>query len=123
GWWRVGGGGWVWLYRGAERIDTVALRLGIVYGRGRDFVARVWRRLPGRTIVVAGTPRMLLPLVHVDDVAEAVWRVLETPRVGVPALHVVGPDAPTQEAYLARRAAVRGGPTRALYPPLGLAAR
>jgi nucleoside-diphosphate-sugar epimerase len=51
---------------------------------------------------------MLLPLVHVDDVAEAVWRVADARRVTQPVLHVVGPEQPTQGAYLARRAAYRG---------------
>jgi nucleoside-diphosphate-sugar epimerase len=58
--------------------------------------------------VIAGSRRMLLPLVHVDDVAEAVARVADARRVTRPVLHVVGPEQPTQASYLARRAAYRG---------------
>jgi 2-alkyl-3-oxoalkanoate reductase len=105
-WSKIAAEGWVALHRRGGR-DTVTLRLGIVYGRGRDFVARVWRRLAGPVAVIAGSRRMLLPLVHVDDVAEAVWRVADARRVPQPVLHVVGPEQPTQASYLARRAAYR----------------
>src|SRR5688572_344553 len=101
-WSKIGAEGWVALQRRAGAFDAVTLRLGIVYGCGRDFVARVWRRLAGPVAVIAGSRRMLLPLVHVDDVAEAVWRVAEARRVASPVLHVVGPETPTQATYLAR---------------------
>jgi nucleoside-diphosphate-sugar epimerase len=106
-WSKIGAEGWVALHRRGGH-DAVTLRLGIVYGRGRDFVARVWRRLAGPVAVIAGSRRMLLPLVHVDDVAEAVWRVADARRVTQPILHVVGPEQPTQASYLARRATYRG---------------
>ncbi len=120
-WSKIGAERWVELHRRASALDLVTLRLGIVYGRGRDVVARVHRRVAGPLVVVAGTPTMLLPLVHVDDVAEAVWRVVEARRVPLPVLHVVGPETPTQRSYLARRAAQRRERTWPVYVPLGLA--
>jgi nucleoside-diphosphate-sugar epimerase len=120
-WSKIGAESWVALHRRASALDVVTLRLGIVYGRERDVVARVSRRLAGPLAVVAGSPGMLLPLVHVDDVAEAVWRVAEARRVATPTLHVVGPETPTQRSYLARRAAHRRERMLALYVPLGLA--
>lgn len=96
---------WVALARRVDGLDVATLRLGIVYGRGRDFVARVWRRLAGLRVLIAGSSRMLLPLVHVDDVAEAVCRALDVRRLASPVLNVVGPETPTQSAYLTERAA------------------
>jgi nucleoside-diphosphate-sugar epimerase len=104
-WSKIAAERWVVLYRRTEGLDVVTLRLGIVYGREKDFVARIWRRLPGRRVAVAGSPGMLLPLVHVDDAAEAAWRALEVRRAAAPVLNVVGPETPTQSAYLAQRAA------------------
>jgi nucleoside-diphosphate-sugar epimerase len=120
-WSKIGAERWVALHRRASALDAVTLRLGIVYGRGRDFVARVSRRLGGPLVVVAGTPGMLLPLVHVDDVAEAVWRVAEARRLPASTLHVVGPETPTQRSYLARRAAQRGERVLPIYVPLAVA--
>ncbi len=91
------------LHRAMGRIDAVSLRLGIVYGRGRDFVARIFRYLGRRALLVWGTPRMILPLVHVDDVVEAMWRTTLHDGSMVPAIDVVGPSSPRQDAYLALR--------------------
>jgi len=121
-WSKIGAERWVALHGRGGRLEVVTLRLGIVYGRGRDYVARVWRRLGGPFVAIAGTPRMRVPLVHVDDVVEAVGRALEARRRIGSALHVVGPDAPTQAAYLARRATIRGERMRPIYVPIGLAA-
>jgi nucleoside-diphosphate-sugar epimerase len=118
-WSKIGAERWVALHRRVQGLDAITLRLGIVYGRGRDFVARVWRRLVGPVIVVAGSPRMLLPLVHVGDVAEAVWRVVDARRLAAPVLNVVGPETPTQASYLARRGAYRPERLMPLYVSLG----
>src|SRR5262245_27593781 len=99
-WSKIAAEQWVALHRRAHALDVITLRLGIVYGRGRDFVARIHRRVAGRVVAIAGSPRMLLPLVHVDDVTEAVWRVVDARRVSAPVLHVVGPETPTQAGYL-----------------------
>jgi len=120
-WSKIGAERWVASYDRSGLIDPVVLRLGIVYGRERDFVARIWRSLGRAGLLVAGTPRMRLPLVHVDDVAEAVLRVLHLRRPVSTPLHVVGPDAPTQAAYLARRAVHRQHGGRAIYVPLTMA--
>jgi nucleoside-diphosphate-sugar epimerase len=112
---------WVALHRRAEGLDVITLRLGIVYGRDRDFVARVWRRLPGGRAVIAGSARMLLPLVHVDDAAEAAARALEVRHPPSAVLNVVGPETPTQASYLSRRAGHGREKLAAIYVPLGSA--
>ena len=105
-WSKIGAERWVQLYR-AHGLDTVVLRPGIVYGGRRDFVARISRRA-GSLLVVLGSPGMLLPLVHVRDVAEAVVRALRSRSTPAEPLDLVGPGTPTQAEYLARRGAARG---------------
>jgi nucleoside-diphosphate-sugar epimerase len=108
---------WVRLYRADGGVDAVVLRPGIVYGGRRDFVARIARRAAGPLLVVLGSPGMLLPLVHVHDVAEAVVRALRTRSAPSEPLDVVGPGTPTQAEYLARRRAARGERLVSIYLP------
>jgi nucleoside-diphosphate-sugar epimerase len=116
-WSKIGAERWVHLYRVHGRLDTVVLRPGIVYGGRRDFVARVARRAAGPLLVVLGSPGMLLPLVHVRDVAEAVVRALRTRSTPDEPLDLVGPGMPTQAEYLARRDAARGAHVVPVYVP------
>jgi nucleoside-diphosphate-sugar epimerase len=108
---------WVHLYR-RRGLDAVVLRPGIVYGGRRDFVARVARRAAGSLLIVLGSPGMLLPLVHVRDVAEAVVRALHIHSTPAGPLDLVGPSMPTQAEYLlARRSAARGEHLVPIYVP------
>ena len=107
---------WVHLYR-HRGVDAVVLRPGIVYGGRRDFVARVARRAAGSLLVILGSPGMLLPLVHVRDVAEAVVRALRIRSAPAEPLDLVGPSMPTQAEYLARRSAARGEHLVPVYVP------
>jgi nucleoside-diphosphate-sugar epimerase len=106
-WSKIAAERWVRLYRDHGGLDTVVLRPGIVYGGRRDFVARIARRGVGPLLVVLGSPEMLLPLVHVHDVAEAVLRALRSSSAPAEPLDLVGPDMPTQAEYLRRRNAAR----------------
>lgn len=116
-WSKIAAERWVELYRVHGGLDTVVLRPGIVYGGRRDFVARVARRGAGPLLVVLGSPGMLLPMVHVQDVAEAVLRALGArPTSGEP-LDLVGPKMPTQAEYLARRSAALGERLVPVYLP------
>jgi 2-alkyl-3-oxoalkanoate reductase len=108
---------WVHLYRVHGGLDAVVLRPGIVYGGRRAFLARVARRAVGPLLVVLGSPRMLLPLVHVRDVAEAVVRALRSRRAPSEPLDLVGPGMPTQAEYLARWNAARGERLVPVYVP------
>jgi nucleoside-diphosphate-sugar epimerase len=60
---------------------------------------------------------MLLPLVHVRDVAEAVARVLRIRSAPAGPLDLVGPRMPTQAEYLAHRNAARGEHLAPIYVP------
>jgi 2-alkyl-3-oxoalkanoate reductase len=116
-WSKIGAERWVDLYRVHCGLEAVVLRPGIVYGGRRDFVARVTRRAVGPLLVVLGSPGMLLPLVHVGDVAEAVLRALRTRSVPAEPLDLVGPGMPTQAEYLASWSAARGERVVPVYVP------
>jgi nucleoside-diphosphate-sugar epimerase len=62
---------------------------------------------------------MLLPLVHVRDVAEEVVRALRIRSAPAEPLDLVGPRMPTQAEYLARRSAARGEHLVPIYVPAG----
>lgn len=117
-WSKIAAERWVRLYRAQGGLDAVVLRPGIVYGSRRDFVARVARRAPGSVLLVLGSPAMLLPLVHADDVAEAVLRVLRVAEAPAVPLDLVGPRPPTQAEYLARRGAARAERLVPIYLPV-----
>jgi nucleoside-diphosphate-sugar epimerase len=107
-WSKIEGDRWVEVYRARGLLDAVTLRPGIIYGRGRDFVARMFRGVGGRLRVIFGSPRMRVPLVHVGDVVDAVVQaVTRAGRVARP-VNVVGPDCPTQAEYLRLRRERRG---------------
>jgi nucleoside-diphosphate-sugar epimerase len=62
---------------------------------------------------------MLLPLVHVHDVAEAVLRALRTRSTPAQPLDLVGPGMPTQAEYLTQLSAARRERMVAVYVPAG----
>jgi len=120
-WSKIEADRWADLYRTRGLLDVVTMRPGIIYGRGRDFVARLFRGVGGGFRVIFGSPRMRVPLVHVSDVVDAIVQaVTRAGRVTRP-LNVVGPDCPTQAEYLALRHERRGERTRPLYVPVGMA--
>ena len=118
-WSKLEGDRWAECWRQTGHLDLVTLRPAIIHGRERRFVARIWRPVGRGVRVVAGSPGMLLPLVHVDDVVEAIVRALQRPGGETGPLTLVGPDAPTQAEWLARR---EDG-VRTLYVPTGAARR
>jgi nucleoside-diphosphate-sugar epimerase len=100
-WSKIAAEGWAACVARETGLPIAVLRPGIIWGGRRRFLARVARRAPGAGLLVLGTPDMRLPMVHVDDVVEAAWRACSAARVPATPLHVVGPDEPTQAAWLA----------------------
>jgi len=117
-WSKIAAERWVDLYRAEGVLDPVVLRPGIVYGGRRNFLARVARRGPRGLLLVLGSPTMLLPLVHVRDVAEAVVRTLRLARAPAAPLDLVGPRPPTQAEWLARHCATGDERLVPLYLPV-----
>lgn len=119
-WSKIAADRWVRLYRDRGLLDAVSVRPGIVYGGGRDFVARVWRRLRGPLCAIGGGGNDVLPLVHLRDTAEAIWRAASCLRGTRSPVNVVGPDAPTQSEYLRLRARQLGEEIRPIWIPFQL---
>lgn len=118
-WSKIAADRWVSMYRDHGILETVNIRPGIVYGGGRDFVARVWRRLRGRICVIGGRPSDVLPLVHVQDTAEAIWRAACLAQGASPrTVNIVGPNAPTQAEFLELRTRHLGERYRPVWIPL-----
>lgn len=120
-WSKIEADRWVETYRARDLVDAVTLRPGIIYGRGRDFIARMFRGLGGGLRVIFGSPRMRVPLVHVTDVVEAVVQAIGRPGRLPRPVNVVGPDCPTQAEYLAIRRERRGDRARPVYVPASVA--
>lgn len=116
-WSKIAAEGWAACVARETGLAVTVLRPGIIWGGGRRFLARVARQAPGAGLVVLGTPRMRLPMVHVDDVVEAVWRACTAARLPETPLHVVGPDEPTQAAWLAAHGS--DASRRVVYLPAG----
>jgi nucleoside-diphosphate-sugar epimerase len=116
-WSKIEADRWVELYRARGLLETATLRPGIIYGRGREFVARISRAIGGRFRLIFGTPRMRVPLVHVSDVVDAIVHAVRRTGCMSRPVNVVGPDCPTQAEYLALRQASRGDRARPVYLP------
>jgi UDP-glucose 4-epimerase len=120
-WSKIEADRWAALYSARGLLDVVTLRPGIIYGGGRDFVARMFRAVGGKLRVIFGSPRMRVPLVHVSDVVDAIARAIAVPSRIARAVNVVGPDCPTQAEYLSLRRVRKGDRMPAVYVPVTLA--
>jgi nucleoside-diphosphate-sugar epimerase len=82
----------------------VLLRPGQIFGGKLPLLgAAVARRLAGRYVVL-GDGTLRLPLVHMDDVADAVLAALDANLHGGEIIQLVDSDLPTQNDILARAA-------------------
>jgi nucleoside-diphosphate-sugar epimerase len=82
--------GWAWMI----------VRPGLVYGPGRTWFHHLGVRLSDhRWLCLA--PRSLLPLVHVDDCAEAIVLAAERATASGAVLNLVGDAPPTRREYVA----------------------
>ncbi len=83
-------------------LPAVVVRPGQIVGPGAERVVPNATLAFGRYWLAVGPPRQRLPLVYVDDVADAL--VLAANRPGIEGLtfHVVDPARITHEQYLAR---------------------
>jgi nucleoside-diphosphate-sugar epimerase len=93
--------GWGWMI----------VRPGLVYGPGRTWFHHLGVQLnEGRWLALA--PHSLLPLVHVEDCAEALVLAAERAAPSGAVLNLVGDAPPTRRAYLATLVSAGRAPTR-----------
>lgn len=100
-------------------LPAVIVRPGQIFGPGAERVT------PNGTIALAGRwiavgPRtQTLPLVYLDDVVDALLLAVEAPDAVGKVLHVVDPQAVSQEDYLDCCARLPGGGPKLLRIPAG----
>jgi nucleoside-diphosphate-sugar epimerase len=74
------------------------LRAGIIYGPGRSWNAHIGAGLGPVLVRIGGAGE--LPLIHVQDCAEAMIHAAVTPPNGARALNIVGDDLPDRTRFL-----------------------
>ena len=80
-------------------VPWTILRPSLIVGNGSDIFAPVGSKI-GNKVVCLGSQRKCLPLVHVDDVATAVLRVLQNPGTRGQVYVVSDPDTITVRSYV-----------------------
>jgi nucleoside-diphosphate-sugar epimerase/predicted dehydrogenase len=105
----------------AQGLDAVIVRPGLVVGPGQWTAGTVDGVRVGRLVVALGAGDVALPLVHVDDVVDALVRAGRTavPRGAI--YHVVD-DARVTRATLARAIAAGDGARAICVPTAGMRA-
>jgi nucleoside-diphosphate-sugar epimerase len=87
-----------------ENLDIVSLRMGIVYGPGRDTYCEIYQMLKsaldGQPIILRKGSSLPLPWIHIEDLENSILAVLQAPREAIEQLetlayNVTGPDFPS----------------------------
>ena len=85
----------------AGKVPALILRPGQIFGGGIPLVTgAVARRLGGRWLVL-GDGELVLPLVHIDDVVDAVMLALQSELMSGEIVQIVDPEPLTQNEVLA----------------------
>lgn len=83
-------------------FEVVRLRPGLVWGPDGDPEPAVLGRSLESLFVVIGRPQLSLPLVHVDDLADAVRLAVDEPSFAGQTLNVVHPEIVTKKDWISR---------------------
>jgi 2-alkyl-3-oxoalkanoate reductase len=94
------------LVRSAEGISWTILRPGLVYGPGRTWFHHLGAQLPGG-VWLCLAPEARLPLIHVDNCAQAIVLAAENRNARGAVLNLVDDDLPRRGDYVAELAAGR----------------
>jgi 2-alkyl-3-oxoalkanoate reductase len=108
------------IVRGAvERCNlrAVILRPGQVIGPGAPLLTPAVARRVGRRLVILGDGTLALPLVHVDDVVDAILAAARATAFDGSVFHIVDAEPVTQNDV----ARIAAGPSRIAHVPLPLA--
>jgi len=89
-------------------LPAVILRPGQIFGGKMPLLtAAVARKIGGRWIVL-GNGKLRLPLIHLDDVVEAVRQAADSPLVAGQIIQLVHDEQPTQNQVLRQSLGPRG---------------
>lgn len=83
-------------------LPTVILRPGQIYGGKIPLLTPAVARRMGKRWLVLGGGDVRLPLVHMDDVVDAILAAAASDLRGGEVLQIVGPETPTQNEVLAQ---------------------
>ncbi len=84
-----------------QRFRTVILRPGAIYGRGTEWITPMLGfRAGDRMLIVIGPREFVLPLVHVDNVVEAIVCAIGREKPSEEIYHVVDSPAVTKQEYV-----------------------
>lgn len=87
------------IVREHESVRATILRPGVIWGPGEEWNARLGIRAGDRLWIRTGG-RARLPLVHVDDCAQAIVLAAETEASRGEVINLVGRECPTQAEYV-----------------------
>ena len=99
----------------AGPCEVTIVRPGAVHGPGRDFPARLGRRIGERAVLLLGGAAAM-PLIQVDNLASLLAECAEQPGAGGLVLNAIDRDPPRQWTYLRRWR--RAQPGRIVVVPL-----
>jgi len=99
----------VWGHQHDRSLDVTVIRPAMLYGPSdRGLIGRVIPLCQQRKIALVGNPQTLLPLVNVQDVADAVVRAAMSSAAISEAFNVVNPELVTQIDFFNTIAALVG---------------
>lgn len=103
------------------KIPIVCLRPGAVYGPlGEVFPPMIGYSLSNKVFVVIGLGKFVLPLVHVENVADAVLHSIKNDDANGQIMNIVDSDRITKRVYVNRLIRKIYPKCRAIYVPYGL---
>lgn len=98
--------------------ELVCLRPGMLYGPGGDcYPPMLGFSLADRLFLVIDNGRLGLPLVHVDNLVEAIWLALVKPAAGGKIYNVVDPELVDKRRYMDHLVRKLNPGARCLYLP------
>ncbi len=83
-------------------LQAVILRPGQIFGPGAPLITGAVARRAGGRYIILGNGRLVLPLVHVDDVVDAILLAVRRNRWDGEVFHIVDSADVTQESLLKR---------------------
>jgi nucleoside-diphosphate-sugar epimerase len=108
-------------YFSEDCVRLTIVRPGVIYGPGvKNPLAGVAFSIAGLLWVIPGSGRKRVPLVYLDDVVEALVRIMENTATIGKIYNIVHPELPTQNEYLARYRRVAHARGLVVRFPLGL---
>ena len=88
-------------YEGHPSVKLTLLRAGVIYGPGMiNPLNGVAASIKGRILIIFGNGEKQVPLIHVEDMANALQRTMESEQTVGKVYNLVDPNAPTQNNHL-----------------------